>query len=118
MGILFALLVCAVIVVAMITFDWILNILDELKAENDTTVVMGPVSGVMVDPMPNLNDDLISLEELKKKLEARAGKKGIYTARIENGVVLKDSVMLYKSDKMDQKTEDLMRENNGMLIVA
>ena len=116
MGILFALLVCAVIFVAIITIDWLLGAINEQMTEGATTVALGTVKEILTRYIEQEAEkkNAIPLEQLK----ARAGKKGTYTARVENGVVLKESVKLYKSDKMDQETEDLMRENNGMLLVS
>lgn len=115
-GILFALLAATVIYWIIITLGKLLDHIEKLKKKNDNSVAVGNVEDIISQAIQANVDKMTAIDI--KALRAKAGKKGMFTAEVKDGVVLKDTVTLIKSDQTDEETEELMKENNGMLYIA
>lgn len=109
------LLAIAALFVVTITLSVLFDFIEDIIREWNGTVVIEDVSDLISKVMQQeiTGQQATSIEALKKK----AGKKGKFAAAVKDGVVIKESVKLMSSDKQDEETENLMRENNGLLYV-
>lgn len=109
------LLAIAATFVVTITLCALFDFIEDLIRKWTGNVVVEDVADLISKVMQQeiTGKQATNIEALKRK----AGKKGKFVAAVKDGVVIKESVKLMSSDKEDEETEKLMRENNGLLYV-
>ena len=115
-GIIAALLAATVVALVIITLGKLIDILLGVKEEYGTTVLAGDVRDIIGKVLDENIDaaNTIDLQGLRDK----AGTKGMFTAAVKGGTVVRESLRLVSSDQRDEETENLMRENNGLALFS